>query len=455
MEDTARQHYIIGDNLRHKGFYEDAIDELEKALDIREALLGPWHVDTGKTFYALGLAKRATKEYREALGHLHSAVKAFEETEGRVETKGKLPNAKQLMIDCKLNLARTHHSQGVDYQRSGDYDASIVEHRKAQAIREAYLGSNHLETARTYYVLGCALSDRGDFDEALAELRRCYRVRTMVFGKEHMDTMEVLGNITTVLSVKGNVAPDQIAEYRLQIGRSIYHELQGETYLQQQQYDDAMAEYRTALTLEEQCLGELHPTTLDLYLRMADVFGLMGDLEASLKEYRSAILIYEQLMGKFHVKVASTYNKLAGLLMEKGEYETALSFYCKAYGIYDSTLGNQENTVEALASVRVAAEKERNARQSMDKLKISPSTSTADITDKPKEVKTEEEGGKDNGKDADNTTTTANSNSNGNGGGKGGRRGKKNKSKKAKEEEEVVAVTDDDDGDAMDGVDVI
>jgi tetratricopeptide (TPR) repeat protein len=438
MEDTARQHYIIGDNLRHKGFYEDAIDELEKALDIREALLGPWHVDTGKTFYALGLARRATKEYREALGHLHSAAKAFEECEARVETKGSLPNAARMIKDCKLNLARTHHSQGVDYQRAGDYDASILEHRKAQAIRETYLGSNNLETARTYYVLGCALSDRGDFDEALSELRRCFRVRTLVFGKEHMDTLEVLGNITTVLSVKGDVPPDQIVEYRLQIGRSVHHELQGDNYFIQKQYEDAMVEYRRALSLEEQCLGELHPTTLDLYLRMADSFGRTGDLEASLAEYKSAILIYEQLLGKFHVQVAGIYDKLAGLLMEKGEYETALSFYCKAYGIYDSTLGNQEDTVQALANVRIAAEKERNARQSMDKLKISPSSSASTLTDKPKEVKTQEEGGKDSG-----------------GGGKGGRRGKKNKSKKAKEEEEVVAVTDDDDGDEMDGVDVI
>lgn len=451
MEDTARQHYIIGDNLRHKGFYEDAIEELEKALDIREALLGPWHADTGKTNYALGLARRATKEYKEALGNLQNACKAFEHE----ETNPTLPNAKQMIIDCKLNLARTHHSQGVDYQRSGDYDASIVEHRKAQAIRETYLGPNHLETARTFYVLGCALSDRGDFDEALAELRRCFRVRTFVFGKEHMDTMEVLENITTVMSAKGNMTPEHIAEYRLQILKSIHHELQGEQYYQQQQYQDAMVEYRKALALEEECVGALHPTTLYLYLRMADAFGATGDLEASLAEYRSAILIYEQLMGKFHIKVAGIYSKLAGLLMEKGEYETALSFYCKAYGIYDSTLGNHDDTILALQHVRLAAEKERNARQSMDKLKIS-THSTTSTEDKPaKEVTPQDEGGGDSmdtGADASNADTST---SNAGGGGKGGRRGKKNKSKKAKEEEEVVAAKDDDGDDAMDGVDVI
>jgi tetratricopeptide (TPR) repeat protein len=321
--------------------------------------------------------------------------------------------------------------------------------------------------------LGCALSDRGDFDEALAELRRCFRVRTCIFGKEHMDTMEVLENITTVCRVKGNMTPDQVIQYRLLIGKSIHHELQGEQYYQQQQYDNAMVEYRTALALEEQCLGELHPTTLYLYLRMADAFGHTGDLESSLGEYRNAILIYEQLMGKFHVKVAGIYSKLAGLLMEKGEYETALSFYCKAYGIYDSTLGNHDDTIQALMQVRLAAEKERMARQSMDKLKLSPTTSTitSTSTDEPKEMKTQEEGGKANGKDngkdygkdygKDTGTSTTTTTSTSNGGGKGGRRGKKNKSKKAEEEvvvvkaEEEVVVVKDGDGDEMDGVDVV
>jgi len=89
--------------------------------------------------------------------------------------------------NCKLNIARTCHSRGVMYQRNGDYNNSVSEHRRAIGIRETILGRLDLETARSYYVLGCALSDRGDFDEALGDLRRALRIRLKIFGKDHHD----------------------------------------------------------------------------------------------------------------------------------------------------------------------------------------------------------------------------------------------------------------------------
>ena len=155
MEDTARQHYIIGENLRIKGFYDDAIGEFRKSLNIRETLLGSEHFDSGKTNYALGLALRATREYPDALSHLRDGLKTFEiaikdkqaagggggddddnnngASAGESET---LEQLQSLLDRCKLNIARTHHSQGVEYQRNGDYDRSIVQHRKASNTEE-------------------------------------------------------------------------------------------------------------------------------------------------------------------------------------------------------------------------------------------------------------------------------------------------------------------------------
>ena len=57
--EEAKQYYIIGDNLRHKGFYDDAISSFERALFIQEPLVGPVNMVSGKTLYALGLSKKA------------------------------------------------------------------------------------------------------------------------------------------------------------------------------------------------------------------------------------------------------------------------------------------------------------------------------------------------------------------------------------------------------------
>ena len=78
MEDTATQHYVIGDNLRAKAFYDDAIDEFQKAIHIQEPLLGDNSVVVAKTHYALGLCFRATKDYKPSLFHLTKANRHFE-----------------------------------------------------------------------------------------------------------------------------------------------------------------------------------------------------------------------------------------------------------------------------------------------------------------------------------------------------------------------------------------
>ena len=382
--EEARQYYIIGDNLRHKGFYDDAISSFERALFIQEPLVGPVDMVSGKTHYALGLSKKAIKNYKDALSHLSKALRAFEEDKGankKGKKKKKKPHPNQGLIDaCKLNIARTHHAQGVDYQRSGHYDKSVVEHQKAQAIREALLGKNHLETARTYYVLGCALSDRGDYDQALAELRRALKVRLSVMGKLHSDTLEVCENIATVLNARaaasrGNAGistdPAKIHEYAKGglLIKGIDKECEGERLAADNEHTSALACFREALDVEESFLGESHATTCDLHLKIAESLGENGELEDSLREYKEALSIYEKSLGKFHVKLATIYAKLAGVLMTRGEYETSLSFYCKAYGIFDATLGNHPDTSLALKKVRLAAEKERNAMNSMAMLK--------------------------------------------------------------------------------------
>jgi tetratricopeptide (TPR) repeat protein len=264
--DEGIKHFNIGDNLRHKAFYEDSIDELSRALHLLEGGLGPKDPTVAKTHYSLGLSYRATKEYKQGMQHLTMAAETYEKIDSsKYESQIK---------NCKINLARAHHSYGVDLQRAGNYDDSLVEHRKAVAIREAVLGRSHLETARSYYVMGCALSDRGDFDEALGDLRRALRVRLLVFGKDHLDAAEVIENIATVLYARGGISVEGVAEYKTAVIGSLELENEGDACARQEDYKSALIFYRKGLKLEEKWLGDLHPTSCDLYLKMAVRFAM-------------------------------------------------------------------------------------------------------------------------------------------------------------------------------------
>ncbi|MGK3743858.1 MAG: tetratricopeptide (TPR) repeat protein [Bacillariaceae sp.] len=277
-DDVGTQRFNIGDNLRHKAFYAESIDELRQALHLQEIKSGSNSPDVALTHYSLGLAYRATKDYKQAMKHLNTAVDIYVSSSQKQKGKGKVDDDEDgkddkfgaEIKDCKLNLARTHHSRGVSYQRAGQYDDSILEHRKAIAIRETILGRSHLETARSHYVMGCALSDRGDFDESLAELRKALRARILVFGgTAHLDVVEVIENIGTVLTARGNINVQSIIEYKMIVIRSLEYETEGDIMCRKGEFDDAMIYYRKAISLEMQYLGDLHPTTCDIYLRMA------------------------------------------------------------------------------------------------------------------------------------------------------------------------------------------
>ena len=261
-EDIGTQHYNIGDNLRHKGFYSDSISELLHAITLQETRLGSKDVALAPTHYSLGLSYRALKDFKPAMKHLNTASSIYEAANG--DSKQYADEIKA----CQLNIARTHHSRGVYYQRKGDYDSSIFEHRKAIVMRESLLGRSHLETARSHYVMGCALSDRGDFDEAMVELRRSLRTRLKYFGKDHLDVVEVIENIGTVMVAKG-IDQETISEYKTVILRSLEYETEGDITCRKGDLEYGVIYYKKAISLELQYLGDLHPTTCDLYLGIA------------------------------------------------------------------------------------------------------------------------------------------------------------------------------------------
>ena len=95
------------------------------------------------------------------------------------------------------------------------------------------------------------------------------RARVLVFGKDHLDTKEVVENIGTVLTARGGIMPESVIEYKSIVLRSLEYETEGDILCRKEEYEDAMIFYKKALSLEMQYLGDLHPTTCDLYLRMA------------------------------------------------------------------------------------------------------------------------------------------------------------------------------------------
>eukprot|EP00978_Attheya_sp_CCMP212_P042635 scaffold263349_cov35-Attheya_sp.AAC.1 len=77
---------------------------------------------------------------------------------------------------------------GFVFQSNGEYDAALLEHRKALVIQEVALGRDHPHMATSYNNIGLALYLKNDFEAALVEHRRCLAIREVALGKNHPST---------------------------------------------------------------------------------------------------------------------------------------------------------------------------------------------------------------------------------------------------------------------------
>lgn len=128
------------------GNYDRALEYYQKALDIRERVLGKNHPDTAGTYN---------------------------------------------------NIATAHHDKGDD-------DRALEYYVKALAIFERVLGPDHPDTAQVYHNLGVEYEDKGFYDWALEYYQKALTVREKQLGKDHPDTVETHNSITRVRAKAGS-----------------------------------------------------------------------------------------------------------------------------------------------------------------------------------------------------------------------------------------------------------
>ena len=138
--DTAKSYDSIGLVYHNQMDYKTALRWYEKALAVREKVLGEEHSDTAKSYDNIGLI---------------------------------------------------HHNQR-------DYDGALEWYGKALAIREKALGKEHPDTVKTYDSIGLIHRDQGDYEGALEWYGKALAIREKVLGKEHPDTVRTYKDTESV-----------------------------------------------------------------------------------------------------------------------------------------------------------------------------------------------------------------------------------------------------------------
>ena len=154
---------------RDRGNYDEASSALQRALEIREEALGPDHPAVATTLNDLALVEQMRGKYAEAQAFFERALGLVEATYGA----DSLDAARTLN-----NLGRVHHMRG-------DYDAAQRLLERALEIRERRLDRHHLDIATSLQYLGLLHLVRGDRLRARELLERVMAIR-----QRHMDDIE-------------------------------------------------------------------------------------------------------------------------------------------------------------------------------------------------------------------------------------------------------------------------
>jgi CHAT domain-containing protein/tetratricopeptide (TPR) repeat protein len=290
----VRKLYEEGVKLQRAGKYDEALPLVERALEIREKILGRNHLDVAEALHSLAALYLNKGEYAKAEPLYQQALAVYEKTLGPEHP----------------SLARSLNHLAVLHCYRGEYVKAEPFARRALAISESALGREHSNVALVLNNLGMIYGSRGDFAKAELLYQRVLAIIESTLGREHPFVATALDNLANVYYYKS---------------------------------DHAKAEplYRRALAIVEKALGQEHSEVARILSNLASVHLETGEYAEAEPLYRRALAIREKSLGPEHSRFGLLLGNLANLHRNKGEYAKAESLYQRARAILERALGTK------------------------------------------------------------------------------------------------------------------
>ncbi|EDV19115.1 uncharacterized protein TRIADDRAFT_62437 [Trichoplax adhaerens] len=272
---------IRGDIRRLEGKYEQAIEDLEKSLQIKFQIVGASDRSTGYTYYKLGKVYFEQSKYDQAMSLYHKAMdtrkNSFDEDDAELHHDVGLAYSRLLLYDkaekmfnkalnIKSNLPETNeksignscHCLGVIYYRQSKYEMALRMHQRVLAIMIKSPGKNHSGFARSYFQLGVTYFKLAKYDEALDMHKRAL-----------------------------HLWPQMGKGYQVNVAASF--EKLGITYHHLCRYVDAISAFEKALKIWCELYGSQH-------MKVATSYNNIGIAYGRLSQHDKAIDMYEKTM---------------------------------------------------------------------------------------------------------------------------------------------------------------
>ena len=340
----------IGQVYNNLGLYDQGVEQLQRAVRIREQVLGPEHPDVAESLTLLAEIQIqqehgyvAERNLRRALAIHHSSDDGDEVALARTLTTlallkygaGDIATAEPLIRE---GLAIREAVFGQDNPRVAESlnDLALMLHatrryeeaeplfRRAIDMQKRLLGPDHPTLATTLQNLAALLHSTEDYGQAAALFEEAIRIKRFHLGDAHPSIANTLNNFGTTLHDMGEYdRAEQVYREALRIRRkslrkghpSIAQSLNniGELLMITGRSDEAMALFEEAWSIRRAELGEEHADTLRSFVDIGWAYWARGDLDAAERYYRKTLEVRERTLGKNHEHTVLVRKQLAAL----------------------------------------------------------------------------------------------------------------------------------------------
>jgi CHAT domain-containing protein/tetratricopeptide (TPR) repeat protein len=317
---VARSVNSLGMLYDERGDYARAETLFGRALSIRERALGPDHPDVAGSLNNLAFLYDELGEYHRAEGLLERAL----------GIKTKALGAEHPRVATSLaNLA------GV-YEDEGDYARAEPLYARALAIREKAFGPEHTDVATSLDNLAVNSQRRGDYTRAEPLYLRALAIREKALGPDHLDVSVSLNNLAALYDDEGRYEkaeplyvralgitekkrPADHPEHATSLSNlALLYAEEGKTSL-------GLPLLTQALAISDTALGPKHPESARMRTVLAMFYASLGDYPRATSVCTEALAALEGALGSSHPYVVATLDKLVRLHLLQGQATEALA----------------------------------------------------------------------------------------------------------------------------------
>ncbi|WP_437563087.1 CHAT domain-containing tetratricopeptide repeat protein [Sorangium sp. So ce542] len=304
------------------------------ASDLQGATWRTAEVDEANRLTAEADARKAQGRYEGAIPLLKRALALYENVLGTNHP----------------TVAKALSNLGVLHREQGDYAQAEQLHRRALAMRAEALGPDHPVVASSLNDLSVLYRTRGNYARAESLAERALAIRENALGPDHPDVAQSLATLAVLCGDKGDYARSESLHLR---ALAIREEALGKGHpdvalslndlaaLYRAKRDYAQAELLSerALAIQEKALPPDHPAVALALNNVAVLYGKRGDYARAEPMHQRALAIQRKVLAPDHPDVARTFHFLASLYLDKGDYARAEGLSERALAIRQKALG--------------------------------------------------------------------------------------------------------------------